>query len=205
MKVKICGITNLEDALHAARAGADALGFNFYERSPRYISPGDARLIIEKLPKEITKVGVFVNPTLDEIEMTAEMLDLIQLHGDESIDLVDDLRTATGVDVIKALRVTDDFDPESAKGYSVETFLLDTHSTNFGGSGDTFDWRVAVDFKSILPNFFLAGGLTPDNVAEAVRQVQPYGVDVCSGVETVKGKKDHRKVEAFIRNARAAL
>lgn len=202
MKIKICGITNLEDALHAASVGADAFGFNFYERSPRYISPDAAREIGKQLPSEITKVGVFVNADVETIRSLDETLDLFQLHGDESPEYVSALG---GEKAIKALRIGRGFDLDRALDYSVKGFLLDTATSDFGGSGRSFDWDIAVRFKEVVPEFYLAGGLTPDNVAEAIARVHPYGVDVCSGVESMKGKKDHEKVEAFIRHARAAV
>lgn len=202
MKIKICGITNLEDALHAASVGADALGFNFYERSPRYISPDAVREIGKQLPSEITKVGVFVNADVETIRSLDETLDLFQLHGDESPEYVSALG---GEKVIKALRIGRGFDLDRALDYSVKGFLLDTATAGYGGSGTSFDWDIAVRFKEVVPEFYLAGGLTPDNVAEAIARVDPYGVDVCSGVESMKGKKDHEKVEAFIRNARAVV
>lgn len=203
-RIKICGITSLEDALAAVELGADALGFNFYEKSPRYISPEKARQIIRELPPEIEKVGVFVNSSLSEIEnVCAESgIEMVQLHGDETPEFVAAL---SGPRVIKALRVSDDFQPEIALRYAADRFLLDTDCNGFGGSGKTFDWRVAAAFKDFGSEFFLAGGLTVENVAEAIREIRPYGVDVCSGVESVKGKKDMKKLEAFIRNARMAL
>lgn len=201
--IKICGITNFEDARVAAELGADALGFNFYEKSPRYISPIEASEIISKLTSPIAKVGVFVNAVIDEIRSLEAMLDLFQLHGDESPDYVSQI--GVGEKVIKVFRIGDGFDPRRALEYSTAGFLLDTESRDFGGSGKRFDWGEAIRFKEIVPDFYLAGGLDPENVADAIRMVQPSAVDVCSGVELSKGKKDHRKVEAFIRNARAAI
>jgi phosphoribosylanthranilate isomerase len=206
--VKICGITNLDDALTAVDAGADALGFNFYARSPRYIAPGDAAGIIRKLPRKVMAVGIFVNQSLDEVEqfLTQANVDHVQLHGDESPGFVGSITEASGPVVIKALRLGGSLDPKTVSEYDVELFLLDAASPKaYGGMGDTFDWQLAVEFKKLHPEFFLAGGLTPDNVAEAVRLVRPFGVDVCSGVESTKGKKDHQKVAAFIENVRNAL
>lgn len=206
-RVKICGITNLDDALAAIDAGADALGFNFYERSPRYMVPDAAKDIIAKLPANITKVGVFVNSSLDEIERINSSLpvEVIQLHGNEDSDFVRRLITLTDAKVIKAFRVSASFDPNVALDYEVDHFMLDTDSRTFGGSGEAFDWEAAVKFKELFPNFYLAGGLTPENVSEAIRKVRPFAVDVCSGVESAKGKKDRSKVMAFVRNAKNSL
>lgn len=203
VKIKICGITNFEDARISAELGADALGFNFYKKSPRYVSPDDAAEIISLLPPTITKVGVFVKADLDEIRSLTPMLDLVQLHGDESPDYVS--RLDAGTKVIKVFRIGDGFDPLRALEYPTAQFLLDTESRDFGGSGQRFDWDLAIRFKDTVPEFYLAGGLDPENVADAIRTVQPFAVDVCSGVESSKGQKDHRKMEAFIRNARAAI
>lgn len=205
--VKICGITNLDDALMAIDAGADMLGFNFYDKSPRFISPATAKAIIEKLPRNITIVGVFVNSSLAEVEAIFDelSLNLIQLHGDEDTEFVNRLREATNAKVIKVLRVSPDFQPSIALEYDADHFMLDTDSRAFGGSGETFSWESAIEFKTQVPDFYLAGGLTPDNVAEAVRKVRPYAVDVCSGVESAKGIKDPVKVRAFIQSAKDAL
>lgn len=203
VKIKICGITNLDDALAAADLGADVLGFNFYEKSPRYISPDEAREIITKLPSEVGRIGVFVNADVQVIKSLDPDLDFFQLHGDESPEDVS--KIGDSKKVIKVLRVGPGFDPSDALNYSVGGFLLDTETMDFGGSGRKFDWDVAVRFKEVVPNFYLAGGLGPENVADAIRTVRPFAVDVCSGVESVKGTKDHKKLESFIRNARAAL
>ena len=204
-KIKICGITNLDDARMAVESGADALGFNFYESSPRYISPETANEIIGRLPHDAMHVGVFVNPSFAEIERTRTRtaIEYVQLHGDETSDFVRNLISGTSAKVIKALRVSPAFDTKRALEYEVEHFLLDTLSAQgFGGTGETFDWEFARRFREASHSFFLAGGLTPDNVADAIREVRPFGVDVCSGVESVAGKKDHKKVAAFIKNAR---
>ena len=205
-KVKICGITNLEDALSSLDAGADALGFNFFEQSPRYITPAAANEIVSKLPREILIVGVFVNSSLVEIETVLSSVPLgsIQLHGHEDPAFV--RRAArTGAKVIKAFRVRADFQPGMVSDYEAAQFLLDADSRSFGGSGETFDWAAAIEFKNYSSQFYLAGGLTPDNVADAIRKVEPFAVDVCSGVESVRGKKDPMKVDAFVRNAKSAL
>lgn len=206
-KVKICGITNLEDALLAAEYGADMLGFNFYAKSPRYISPENALEIIEKLPKGIGKVGVFVNETqkrlLDIAKLTG--IDTFQLHGDETPEFVSELRPQTGLPIIKAMRVAENFATEHAMRYSVDAILLDTYSQNaFGGTGEAFEWQKAIALARNVERLFLAGGLHPDNVADAIRKVGPYAVDVASGVESAKGKKDAAKLKEFIENAKRA-
>lgn len=206
-KVKICGITNLEDALMSIDAGADMLGFNFYRASPRYVAPQSATAILKLLPAEIGKVGVFVNSSLAELESISSdvSLDFIQLHGDESPDFLSRLANSTDAKVIKAIRVSPDFRPSMAVEFQADLFLLDTDSRTFGGSGETFDWDAAIRFKELIPEFFLAGGLTPENVEDAIRRVMPFAVDVCSGVESVRGRKDPSKVAAFIRNVKSAL
>ena len=208
-EIKICGITSLEDARLAVELGADVLGFNFSELSPRYIAPGTASDIIRKLPDRVRTVGVLVNQSLTEVErfLTQTSIGRVQLHGDETPEFVESITSWSGPVVIKAIRIADGFDERTVRDYNVEHFLLDSASTKeYGGTGVTFDWKIALEFKKrIHQDFFLAGGLTPDNVAEAIRTVRPYGVDVCSGVEAERGKKDRRKMEAFIRNARNAL
>ncbi len=206
-KVKICGITSLIDARIAVDAGADMLGFNFYEKSPRYIPPGSAKAILDELPPHVVSVGVFVNSDLSELErLYCELsLDVIQLHGDESADFVSRLKAVTGAKVIKVVRVSKDFRAGMVGEYDVDHFMLDSDSPSFGGSGATFDWDAAVEFSEFAPNFYLAGGLTPGNVVEAIRKARPFAVDVCSGVESEKGVKDPLKVVAFVRNAKAAL
>jgi phosphoribosylanthranilate isomerase len=205
VKVKICGITNLDDARLSVEYGADVLGFNFYEKSPRYIAPSEAREIIKQIDPGIETIGVFVNASIDEIANVTSITTIrtVQLHGDETPEFADRLRDVTGVGVIKALRVSAGFDPQAALEYNVNGFLLDTLSEKgYGGSGETFNWEIAREFKKIAPEFFLAGGLNPQNVADAVRAVRPSALDVCSGVESTKGKKDREKVAAFVRNAR---
>ncbi|MEP6704231.1 MAG: phosphoribosylanthranilate isomerase [Acidobacteriota bacterium] len=206
-KVKICGITNLDDALMSVDAGADAIGFNFYEKSPRFIAPDAASYIISKLPPKILKVGVFVDCGLKETEriLSTTPLDFVQLHGEEGPDFVNRLVTLTGSKVIKVIRVSTHANFTAVADYDVAHFLLDTYSSAFGGSGETFDWESAVKFKDLAHAFYLAGGLTPENVGEAIRKVRPFAVDVCSGVESTKGRKDPSKVAAFIRNAKSAL
>lgn len=202
--VKICGITNLADALNCAHAGADMLGFNFYRKSPRYTAPEDARSIIEQLPVGIVSVGVFVNE--ENPERVAEMANLagvtaVQLHGDEPPAYC---RALQAHFVIKALRVREEFVPEDAARYETEAILLDRFSAGvYGGTGETFDWSAARAARAFVPKLFLAGGLNPLNVAEAVRSVKPYAVDACSSLERAPGLKDETRVRAFVVAARS--
>jgi phosphoribosylanthranilate isomerase len=200
MRVKICGITNLDDALCAVGNGADALGFNFYKKSPRYVAPGKAGEIIADLPPFVTPVGVFVNASEVHIDVVVKLAGLraIQLHGDESPEAC----LGHSVPVIRVLRVGQDFDAETMRSYLVDTFLLDTAKTgSYGGTGKTFDWSRAKDAKA-FGRIILAGGLNPDNVAEAIDEVAPYAVDTSSGVEIEPGKKDHEKVRKFLEVAK---
>ncbi len=203
-RIKICGITNIEDAVTAIKYGADALGFVFYPNSPRNIIPETARSIVQSLPPFITTVGVFVDEDVSNIEKTASYVGLntIQLHGSEPPESCNLSRK-----VIKAIRIKDLSDLESLNVYkNVSAFLLDTYSPNaYGGTGHVFNWEIAVDARK-FGRIILAGGLTPDNIAEAVQMVQPYGVDVSSGVEGIsKGKKDHKKLKLFIERAKSAF
>jgi phosphoribosylanthranilate isomerase len=207
MKVKICGITNLEDALAAVDAGADALGFNFAEEAKaknRYISPNEAWRIAESLPPFITTVAVTVNADAKVVmrEYLAFM-DRVQLHGEEPPEYA----KAFASRAIKALRMGPDFSPDEINRYNVRSILLDAYDPAArGGTGKTADWELArtVVMKSRVP-VLLAGGLTPENVAEAVRIVRPYGVDVSGGVEKEPGKKDHGKIRRFIHEAKLPI
>jgi phosphoribosylanthranilate isomerase len=206
--VKICGITDLEDALLAAGFGADAVGFNFYSESPRYVSIETARTIIEKLPEQILKVGVFVNETVENVCETARVagLDAVQLHGDEDREFVNNVRNRTGLIVIKALRAGPDFQPQHAVEFEADAVLLDSYSeTERGGTGRVLDWKLAVRVQAFVPGFYLAGGLSPENVADAVRAVRPYAVDACSRLESRPGKKDAGKLRRFITAAKEAI
>jgi len=201
-RVKICGITNLEDAEAAIGFGADALGFVFFKGSPRYITPHNAAAIIRKLPALTLTVGVFVNEDPAETERISREtgLDIIQLHGNESPGMCRSTRR-----VIKAIRVTslESLDPLVHYQGLVSAFLLDTYSPGaFGGTGQIFNWDIAVEAKQ-FGRIILAGGLTPDNIGDAVRMVKLYGVDVSSGVEREKGKKDYEKLKLFIRRAKS--
>lgn len=201
-KVKICGITNVEDALQAVEAGADALGFVFYAKSPRYVTPNEVQQILAELPPFVTTVGLFVNEPIARIRrtMAAARLDVVQLHGDEQPEdcLIEPLR------VIKALRVRDAASLEGAARYRVSALLLDAWSDkSYGGTGEQFDWQLVRRLTAKRP-LILAGGLNPENVIDAVRTVRPYAVDVSSGVESAPGKKDHQKVVEFITRVRNA-
>jgi len=200
MKVKICGITNLEDALLAAEAGADALGFVFFSASPRHVSPELAAAIIRQLPPFVQSVGLFVNESLTTItEISSHCsLDIIQLHGEESPQFCD----AISRRVVKAFRVKDVTSLEALRDYRTAAFLLDAWSPSaHGGTGRTFNWEIAAS-AAASGRIVLAGGLNPGNVAAAVRQVRPYAVDVSSGVESAPGIKDPILVREFIRNAK---
>jgi phosphoribosylanthranilate isomerase len=195
LKVKICGVTRLDDALAAVRLGADALGFNFWPRSKRYLPPAQARAIIRRLPPLVTAIGVFVDPSRDEVlrAMDASGIVMAQLHGDETPELCASLP----LPVLKAIRVADGRSLAQLASYEVRGFVLDTPSAGYGGSGKTFDWWLVAEVAREMP-VVLAGGLGPDNVADAVRTVRPWAVDVASGVESAPGIKDEDKMRRFI-------
>lgn len=202
IRVKICGITSMEDASAAFEGGADAVGFIFYRKSPRYITPLAASRIVAGLGPFITTVGVFVNESPDGIKaaISASGIDCVQLHGEEGPGEC----IGYGVDVIKAVRVRDSSDIERLRDFPVSAYLLDTYREGMhGGTGEAFDWEIAVEAKR-SGRVILSGGLDPDNVGEAVRSVRPYAVDVSSGVESAPGMKDPDKVLRFIKEARAA-
>ncbi|MDD2501838.1 MAG: phosphoribosylanthranilate isomerase [Geobacter sp.] len=203
-RIKICGITSPEDALTAVEAGADALGFVFYKESPRHIFPEEAARIINLLPPFIQVVGLFVNEAPEIVNQISRncRLGLVQLHGDETPD---DCRRIEQR-VMKAFRVRSLTCLDPVTDYRLSGCLLDTYSPSFyGGTGTSFNWEIAREAVARSHRVVLAGGLTPDNVAEAIRQVRPYGVDVSSGVESAPGRKDADKVREFIRNAKEAL
>ena len=203
VRVKICGITNIEDALCAADAGADALGFVFYAKSPRCIAPEQAAKIIRALPPFILTVGLFVNAEPDFVNATAAAcnLDRIQLHGEEAPSFCSGIARP----VIKAFRVKDAASLESMQDYRVAGYLLDAYSPDaHGGTGLTFNWELARIAKR-YGRIILAGGLTPDNVRQAIEVTSPYAVDVSSGVESSPGRKDPVKVGKFIQNAKGIL
>ena len=202
VRVKICGITNVRDARLAAQLGADALGFNFYPRSPRFLKPERVKAIVAALPPLVTTVGVFVNELPETVMDICQMcgLDAVQLHGDERPAHVDAVR---GLRRIKAIRIADARDVTLCGRYHVEAFLLDAYvAGRRGGTGETFDWRLAREAQQFGP-IILAGGLTPENVEEAIQAAAPYAVDVASGVESEPGKKDKRLMIDFIRRAKA--
>lgn len=198
--VKICGITSAPDARLAAAAGADALGFVFWPKSPRYVSPEAAAAIAAEVPSFVTRVGVFVGTSATELGRIAEEvgLDVLQLHGDAEAPAA--LR-ALPRRVVKGVRVGADFRTEDALAYANEGLgvLLDTHRADLpGGTGACFDWALARGLSERVPFLVLAGGLRPDNVAEAIAVVRPHAVDVSSGVESSPGRKDEGKLRAFV-------
>ncbi len=202
--VKICGIRRAEDAEAAVEAGATALGFNFWKGTPRYISPRQAAGIVSKVPRGIWTVAVFVDEIPERVlEIAAETgVTVLQFHGSESPEYLDRLESFVK---IKAVKVGSNFQPEQIRSYrSASAFLLDGFVAGMhGGTGKTFDWSQAQKAKA-FGKIILAGGLKVSNVGEAVRQVSPWGVDVCSGVETEPGKKDPQLIREFIQAVRAA-
>jgi phosphoribosylanthranilate isomerase len=202
VKVKICGITNLADGMAAAEAGADALGFVFYDQSPRCVSVEAAAGLIRQLPPFVMKVGVFVNAPEDLVVQAIRDcgLNLLQFHGEESPEYC----LQFGLMSMKAFRIRDAASLQALLGYHTDAWLLDAYTPDKpGGTGETFNWDLALEAQAWGRPIFLAGGLTPENVTGAVRRAQPYGVDVSSGVETAPGRKDHAKVKAFIQAAKS--
>jgi len=198
--IKICGITNLDDALAAVAAGADALGFNFYKPSPRYITPQSARDIIEQLPRSVLTVGVFVNEEAATLIANEAGVTALQLHGDESPSYCRELAANY---VIKTFVVADDFNIDVIKSYETEAIMLDTRDNKLrGGTGQRFDWSIAQQVSRLVPKLFLAGGLSPENIEEAIETVHPYAVDTCSALEDKPGKKNHERMRAFIETVR---
>jgi phosphoribosylanthranilate isomerase len=203
VRVKICGITNLDDAMAAIDFGADALGFVFFKGSPRCVTPEQASSIISKLPPFTSTVGVFVDESAQEIDkiVSATCIDLIQFHGNEAPEACHASRR-----VVKAIRIKsiDSLEPLKRFRPLVSAFLLDAYAPDsLGGTGLKFNWDIAVEAKQ-FGRIILAGGLTPDNVQKAIQLVKPYGVDVSSGVELEKGRKDHQKMKLFIERAKTA-
>ena len=191
--VKICGVTSLNDAIMAANYGASALGFIFYEKSPRYISPEILKTWISNVPSSVKKVGVFVNKDVDKVNKIAEELNLgmVQLHGDESPEYCNQMIKP----VIKVFRVNNKFDSIMLNNYQVATFLFDTYNKeNHGGTGESFDWQSILQLNTEIP-VILSGGLNADNVLEGIEVVKPSAVDVNSGVEAAPGKKDEEKIK----------
>ncbi|MHC4984101.1 MAG: phosphoribosylanthranilate isomerase [Planctomycetota bacterium] len=197
VKVKICGITNATDALAAASAGADAIGFNFWPRSPRYIEPQEVLPIRLSLPPFLATVGVFVDKEPEQVREIMEYcgLDYAQLHGHENRAHIGRLK---GLRIIKAIRVRSDEDLNQLERYDVKGFLLDTYAPGRpGGTGETFDWSLARAASS-RAKIILAGGLTAENVAEAIQTARPFAVDVASGVEELPGKKSRKLLNEFV-------
>lgn len=204
LKVKICGLTNLDDALAAAEAGADAVGFVLYRKSPRSVDPSTVRMIVRALPPFVVPVGVFVNESADRVRHTMDVcgLTLAQLHGDESSAYCEQV----GRPILKAIRMKDRISALAVAEYQgradVRGFVVDACSDHaYGGTGSLADWNLAAEIAKTCM-VLLAGGLTPENVADAIKAVRPYGVDVSSGVEASPGKKDHGRLRAFVQAAR---
>jgi phosphoribosylanthranilate isomerase len=202
IKVKICGITNLDDALAAVEAGYDAIGFVFYKKSSRYIAPPAAKKIVARLPGGVIKIGVFVNEQENVIKKIAKLckLDILQFHGEEAPEFC---RRFKGHKVIKVFRVKDKIDLEKIKQYKVSAYLFDSFSkTRPGGTGKGFNWEILRGLKGIARPIFLSGGLNARNVSKAVAIVHPDWVDVSSSLELCPGRKDHAKVKRFIQAAK---
>lgn len=204
MRVKFCGITNLDDAAEAVRLGAWAIGLIHHEPSPRRVEPAVAAEIAAAFRRKCEVVGVFVNPTLDEVARAVEdeQLSMAQLNGEEGAAFCAEVARRTGVKVIKAIHVASAADIHAADAYRAADFhLFDRRAKGlWGGSGESFDWELLRGHRSEVPTI-LAGGLTPDNVAAAIETVHPYAVDVASGVEAEPGRKDHAAMAAFFENA----
>jgi phosphoribosylanthranilate isomerase len=200
VKVKICGITSYYDAVAAMDMGADILGFNFYPKSPRFVTPEKAGQIVDMLPAFIDTAGIFVNAPFDRIREVRGVcpLNWVQLHGDETPEFCRSL-TSQNVKTMKAIRVKDQADIERAKSYFTDAVLLDAfHPDKYGGTGATFDWSI---LGHTTRRVFLAGGINPENAAAAVK-LGVYGIDVCSGIEAEPGRKDHEKMKQLFDNIR---
>ncbi|HEX4730143.1 MAG TPA: phosphoribosylanthranilate isomerase [Solirubrobacterales bacterium] len=207
MRVKFCGITNLDDAAEAVRLGAWAIGLIHYEESPRSVDPAVAAEIAAAFRRKLEVVGVFVNPTLAEVTRAVEdeQLSMVQLNGEEGASFCAEVARRAGVKVIKAIHVASAADIHAAEAYRTDFHLFDRRAKGlWGGSGESFDWDLLHGHRSDVPDI-LAGGLRPDNVAEAVAIAQPYAVDVASGVEAEPGRKDHAKMTAFFEAAQPAV
>jgi phosphoribosylanthranilate isomerase len=205
IEIKICGITNLEDARTSAQLGANMLGFNFYLGSPRYIEPKSARRIIEVIPPGVCPVGVFVDASAEEIRNTADATGVqsVQLHGQTSPDTCREL--ASEFRVIRAFSTDFQFRPEEITRFTDCDVLVDAHHPTLrGGTGLTCDWQAARKARSFTRFLILSGGLTERNVGHAIATVAPHAVDVCSGVESAPGAKNHRALKDFIAGVRVA-
>lgn len=207
VKVKVCGITNLEDALKAVEYGADALGFNFYPPSPRFVAPEKARAILSELPQGLFNVALFVNERKERVEEVLscglisggrQAFQGLQFHGDERPEYC----RGWNFKVIKAFRIKDQDSVNRLHGFPADFYLLDTWVPGYGGSGSSFPWSWLTGLNG--DRVILAGGLDAENVQEAVRILRPYGVDVCTGVEAKPGIKDHEKLKEFIRAVKTA-
>jgi len=203
VKVKICGITNLEDALASLFSGAEAIGFVFYDKSPRYIRPQQAKNISRILPQKIKRVGVFVNAEVAKVKRIAKLcnLDMLQFHGQESFEYCQKFK---GYKVIKAFRIKAKEDLEGISGYKTFAYLFDNFSrTKLGGTGNKFNWKILAQAVRMEPVIFVSGGLTAGNVRQAVKLLKPDWVDVSSSLESRPGKKDHQKIKRFMQAIRA--
>jgi len=204
VKVKVCGITNLEDALASFFAGADALGFVFYKKSPRYIRPDKAANISGILPKKIKRVGVFVDEKVSTVKKIAKLcgLDMLQFHGQESPEYCKKFK---GYKVIKAFRINKQKDLEGIFKYKTFAYLFDSFSnTQAGGTGNKFNWKILAQTARIRPIMFLSGGLAAGNIKKAVKLLKPDWVDASSSLESRPGKKDHKKIQKFIQTVKFA-
>jgi phosphoribosylanthranilate isomerase len=202
VKVKICGITNLEDALFSYFSGADALGFVFYRKSPRYINPLKASNIARILARKIALVGVFVDEKPSIVKKTAKLcnLDMLQFHGHESRDYC---RKFRGYKIIKAFRIKDKNDLDCVAEYRTYAYLFDSFSTaQLGGTGNKFNWKILTQLGKMKSVIFLSGGLTCANVSKAIKLLKPNWVDVSSSLELSSGKKDHKKIQQFIQQSK---
>jgi phosphoribosylanthranilate isomerase len=196
-QIKICGITNMEDASYVATCGADAIGFIFYPKSPRYVAPERVKTIIETLPTKITTVGVFVNHDVAEVKETINFcgLDMVQLHGNESPAYCGQFPRSQ---VIKAFALRTENDLENMREYPVKAMLVDAYNPQrYGGTGERSDWILAAKAKATHP-LILAGGLSMTNIQEAIEHTSPHAVDINSGAEISPGRKDHVKVKTII-------
>lgn len=206
MRVKFCGITNLDDAAEAVRLGAWAVGLIHYDGSPRYVEPAVAAEIAAAYRRKCEVVGVFVNPTLGEVARAVEdeQLTMVQLNGNEGASFCAEAARRTGLKVIKAIHVASAADVHGAEAYRTDFHLFDRRGKGlWGGTGESFDWELLRGHNSEVPAI-LAGGLVPANVAAAIEVVQPYAVDVASGVESEPGRKDHAAMAAFFEAANSA-
>ncbi|MBN1621655.1 MAG: phosphoribosylanthranilate isomerase [Endomicrobiales bacterium] len=207
VKVKICGVTNSGDATTVASLGADYIGFNFYKQSPRKISVKNAKEIVAKLPPFITPAAVFVDEELESLLKIVKKcgFKMIQLHGDEPPEYCSQIKSSLSLPLIKAFRIADEESLEKISSYQdiADYFLLDTYVHGEpGGTGEVFNWDLALKAKELGKPVFLAGGLNPDNVSEAIEKVQPFAVDTASGVERLPTRKDFDKMKNFIRTVK---